>query len=432
METPKKLLNKNFFLLWQGQAVSMMGSNVFSIAMVFWVKHATGSAALIGLMLMASSIPAVLFGTIGGAFADRYSRRNIILMSDFVNGSAVVFLAVLIYQFPDMTGMLVAALLLTSILIGITNAFFQPAFSASIPELVPTEKVATANSLGQISLQLSMFVGQGLGGVLFRILGAPLLILFNGLSYLFSGVSESFITIPQEIPQKGKNWRDLLSKFRLEIVEGFRYIWAATGLKKLVLLSSFLSFFMMPIIVLLPFYVENYLKVKADWYGFLLALYGIGSLAGSVIAGIIKLDGKRRGHSMIALMILQSVIYGGLGLVKTPYQAIVLAISSGMMSGFILINVTTLLQLTTPTRIRGRVFGFLATLSGGLSPLGMGLGGVIFDMTGQNIPVIYVSCGVIMAFLTLVVSTSTDFRKYLAHVIEGKTADIDMETVGSK
>ncbi len=425
-------MNKNFFLLWQGQAVSMIGSNVFSIAMVFWVKHTTGSAGLIGLMLMASSIPAVLFGTIGGAFADRYSRRNIILFSDFLNGTAVVILAVLIYMFPDMTGMLIAALLLTSILLGITNAFFQPAFSASIPELVPTEKVATANSLGQISLQLSVFIGQGLGGLLFRILGAPLLILFNGLSYLFSGVIESFITIPQEIPQKGKNWADLVSKFKKEIIEGFRYIWAVAGLKKLVLLSSFLSFFMMPIIVLLPFYVENFLKVTADWYGFLLAIYGIGSLVGSVIAGIVKLDGKKRGYSMITLMIFESVIYGSLGLASSPYQAMVLAISAGMMSGFVLINVTTLLQLTTPTRIRGRVFGFLATLSGGLSPLGMGLGGVIFDMTGQNIPVIYFGCGAIMTLLSLIVATSTDFRKYLAYVVESEPADVDLEAVGSK
>jgi hypothetical protein len=71
--------------------------------------------------------------------------------------------------------------------------------------------------------------------------------------------------------------------------------------------------------------------------------------------------------------------------------------------------------LTTPGEIRGRVFGLIGTFAGGLTPIGMGLAGVIADLTGQNIPLIFISCGVLSGLLTLMVAINRDFRAYLAY-----------------
>jgi len=177
-----KLLNRNFFLLWQGQFVSRIGSEVFSIAAIIWIKQATESATLMGILGMVAAIPALLLGPIGGAFADRYSRRRIIIFSDVINGLAVMLLAVVFYLQPENSDAILASLFGVAISIAIVSSFFVPAISASIPDLVPSDGVAGANSLRQLSSQLSMFLGQGLGGVLFRVLGAPLVVLIeNGI-----------------------------------------------------------------------------------------------------------------------------------------------------------------------------------------------------------------------------------------------------------
>lgn len=410
-----KLFNKDFYLLWQGQAISMLGNQVFSIATIFWIKHVTGSASLIGLIGMLSTIPAVVLAGFGGAFADRYSRRNIMIYCDLINGIAVLFLSAMLIFIPDERNILLAGFIIISILGATVNSFFQPAVSAAIPDIVPSDKITGANSIGQASLQLSTFLGQGLGGVLFRLLGAPVLILFNGLSYLFAAFCELFMKIPQSIPEKSNNWREQSLKIKHDISTGFKYVWQNRGLKNLVLLFSLINFITVPVIILLPFYVEDHLKVSIDWYGFLLAAYGVGSLIGYAFAGIIKVDGKSRSAWVLLSIIFQGVGFAVFGLINSPLIAILLGALAGMINGFIGINVVTMLQITTPSDLRGRVFGFLTSISGAMAPLGMGLAGIIFDMTGKNIPLIYVSCGTIMFLIAMATLFNKDFRTYLSY-----------------
>lgn len=145
----------------------------------------------------------------------------------------------LMFVAPGATDTILLWLLAVSIVTTIITTFFDPAISAAIPDLVPKSRVTSANSLGQLPFQLSVFIGQGVGGTLFRLLGAPVLFLINGLTYLFSAVSESFITIPQSIPEKSSQWREQLLEFRRDTVKGFHYVWNKTGLRELVLISAF-------------------------------------------------------------------------------------------------------------------------------------------------------------------------------------------------
>lgn len=415
---PNRLFNRNFVLLWQGQFISRLGTQIVMIALVFWVKRVTGSASLMGVIQMASSIPVIILAPFGGVIADRFSRRRIIILADIVRGLASISLAALMFTLPDATGLSIVWLFVVLVVSGVMGGFFDPAISAAIPDLVPKKQVTSANSMGQLSFQVSTFLGQGIGGTLFRLLGAPMLFLIDGVSYLFSAVSESFIEIPQNVPERSANWREQFDVFKEDMREGFQYVWERRGLRQLVFISAFLTFFTMPIIVLLPFYVEDYMLVSADWYGYILAVYSAGSLVGFLIAGSIKVTGKARLRWMILLLILQSAGHGLIGLVTQPMLVLVLAFVGGATNGFITIHVTTILQLTTPTAIRGRVFGLLAMISGSLAPVAMGLAGVIADLVNQNIPLIYVACGAAMVVLSVMISLSPEFHRFVRYAGE--------------
>jgi MFS family permease len=415
MKQPSKLMNKNFFLLWQGQLVSQIGSHAFIVAIMFWTKHVTGSATLMGMLVMVAMLPGVILGPVGGTVADRFSRRAIIILSDVLNGIVVLLFSLLIFLYPQEVNLNIIFLFFVTIFIGIVGSFFRPAISASIPDLVPENKLATANSLNQSSFQISMFIGQGLGGILYRVLGPLMLIFVDGLSYLFSAISESFIAIPQKIPERSKDYKSVFQEFKSDTIGGFRYIWKRVGMRNLFVAAAFTNFFAMPIILLLPFYVEDFLKVTTEWYGYLIAAWGFGSLLGFFLIGMIRLSGRTRCLVIIPLAIVASLIIGSLGFIEIPIIALILMVAGGTLNGIFNITIITLLQKTTPSEIRGRVFGLLGTISSALAPIAMGLAGAVADLVNKNIPLIYISCGAILVVIDIIISLNKEYRHFLSY-----------------
>jgi len=415
LEKPKKLFNKDFFLLWQGQFVSQLGNQAHAIAMMFWLKRATESASIMGMIMMLTMLPGVILGPIGGTFADRYSRKKIIVVCDILCGLTVLSLAAVMFIAPEAVDFTVVWIAVVGLLLGIFSSIFRPAISASIPDLVPTDKVSAANSLGQSSAQISSLVGQGTGGILFRILGAPTLFLADGITYLVSALTESFIDIPQQFPEKSKSFRQLMRAFIFDTVEGFRYIWQRRGMRTLFFAAAFLNFFLAPIMVLLPFYIEDHLLASPDWFGYFLAAIGAGSMLGYIAAGLIKAHGPVRMLIVIVSLVLDSLAIAALGVADDKIVAVAIGLVVGLLNGIVNINIITILQITTPSKIRGRVFGVLGTISGGLMPLGMALAGVVADLANQDIPLIFMACGMITAVCTLLVATSREFRAFLSY-----------------
>ncbi|NKB67494.1 MAG: MFS transporter [Candidatus Latescibacteria bacterium] len=422
MPPAAKLMNRNFLLLWQGQLVSRIGAQGFSIAMLFWIKHETGSATLMGTLMMFSQLPALLLRPVGGTLADRYSRRRIIVVSDLLKGVSVLSLAALCFVRPQWTGGILVWLCAVAVFSAAVDSFFSPAISAAIPDLVPADKVARANSLRTISDQGGRFIGQALGGMLFRLLGAPFLFLIDGLTYLFSALSESFIAIPQAIPTKSKGWAELFRDFKRDTAAGFGYVWGDGGMRSFVWVNIILGFFLPPILLLLPFYVEDTLQAPPDWYGFLWAAFSLAAVLGSLGAGFIKVAGPARSGLCLVCLLGFAVGLGGLGLVRTPLVALGLMTLVGLLVGYVGINLVTILQLSVPTQMRGRVLGVLDTLGGAAYPVSMGLAGVVADLTGQNIPLIYTVCGGMAALLLVGVALKPDFRRFLAFEVEAESA----------
>jgi DHA3 family macrolide efflux protein-like MFS transporter len=410
---PARLWNRSFFLLWQGQTVSQLGNQAFMIAITFWLKEATNSATLIGLLMTVSTLPGVLLAPFGGTYADRHSRIRILIVCDVVAGVLVLAQGLAMRQAWLSVHGLIVLLFFVAIFDGALRAFFMPAINSAIPDLVPAERLAAANSLNQFSIQTAVFAGQAIGGILFRLLGAPLLLIADGITFLFAAGSATFITDPFQAPPavaSGAPFRAFLH----ETAEGLRWVWQREGMRDFVLVASLLNFFITPILVLFPFYVQDTLKAGAQWYGFLLAATSVGAVAGFLLAGVVHLRGAVRGWTLVALLVLGPVFLGAIGFVHVPWLAVVFSFLSGMAFGMINIYLLTLLQAATPPELRGRVLGLLGTLGGGLMPIGLALGGWLGDLTHHNIPLLFGGSAALSALVTLALATRKECRAFLA------------------
>jgi len=413
---PLRLLNRDFVLLWQGQFVSMLGSQAFSVAMIFWIKRQTDSASLLGLGMMSQWVPAILLGPFGGTLADRMSRRKILILADLVRGVSAIALAGLVLMVPGRSGTILVGLLILSVVMGVCDAFFRPAISASIPDLVPEADVTRANSANRLALDVSTFLGQGLGGVFFRLIGPGILFLIDGVTYLFSAVSASLIRLPPPPPvPKTASWREAGADFWRELKIGLRYMASRQGLRYVLFLAPLESLFMVMIVVLLPFYVEDFLRVAPDWYGFLVAAFGAGSLVGSITAGATRLAGRRRTWAYLACALGFGASAIALGIARSPWVAMAWIFAGGVMSGFNTIHILSLAQVTTPGELRGRVLGLLETLGLSTMPIAAGTGGIIADLLDRNIPLVYFGCGGALILVALVQAAKREVREFLAY-----------------
>ena len=145
-DKPTKLWNKNFILLAQGRFVSLFGSVLFSVALGFWVLDTTGSGTLMGTIMAASALPRVLIAPFAGPFIDRWRKSRILVWADIVNGIVVLAATAIIY----MNLLDVWMVFIVAIVSGIASAFFAPASSAIVPELIPAEKMTNAGSVNSM------------------------------------------------------------------------------------------------------------------------------------------------------------------------------------------------------------------------------------------------------------------------------------------
>ena len=146
-----------------------------------------------------------------------------------------------------------------SLALGVLQAFFLPASTAAIPDLVPKDKVTAANSFDQGSLQLSNLVGHSLGGVLYRFLGPPALFLIDGITYLLSALSESFIRLPPA-ERSAEDGTSSWYSYRRDLLDGLHYVWQHRGMRDFLILAALVNFFAMPLLVLMPFLVSDQLN----------------------------------------------------------------------------------------------------------------------------------------------------------------------------
>ena len=405
------LFPRNFVLLWHGQLVSQLGNQAFLIATTFYVLEVTRSASLVAGAMIAATIPLVVLGPIGGTVADRHSRRSILIAADWLRAIATGWLGLVLLWEPGGTLQHVTLIVAVAGVNGLMSALFAPAFQALVPELVPHDRLAMANSVNQISTQTSTLMGQALGGVLYIAWGPAALLLVDAVSFAYAGVVTWFLPRDPSRPQTTGSLRLAFHRYAAETAAGMAYVWRSPGMTAVLGVFAGVNFLFMPVFVLMPFYVTEVLGVGPEWYGFLLSGSGVGALTGSVAAGVLlRTLGVHAAAVRVCLGGIASAV-ALLGLIDSRWSALGAFVAIGALSAIINVTVMTAFQSGVPAEVRGRVMALLIALSTAAVPIGMGLGGVMGDHWRSSLRLVLVGCGTAIGLLAGVSCTVRSFDR---------------------
>jgi len=370
-EKPKRLWNKNFILLVQGRFVSLFGSVLFGVALGFWVLDKTGSGTLMGTIMAASALPRILVSPFAGPFVDRWRKNRILVWADLINGIIIIAATIIIF----MNLLEVWMVFIVAIVSGILSAFFNPASTAIVPEIVPAEKMTNAASVNSMIDSSTEILGSPAGGMLYTAFGAPLLFLINGISYILSAISELFIKVdkPKNETEGSKYsyWSDLRA--------GIRYALSHIGVRNFFFLAAFMNFMLNAAIVTLMPYFQRTEGLGPEKYGFAMSVFTVGMFMGGLLMSLMKVTNKNR-LAIEIIGIAVSLIAFGTSLLWGYTLTLILFFIGGFMIVVVNVIIDAVLQLIIEPNMRGKFFAFASSISAGLTPLGMALGGVLSDI----------------------------------------------------
>lgn len=360
--------NLNFFSIWIGQTISVVGDFLYMIALMWWVLEKTGSSAAMATVAICSSLPAIILGPFAGTYVDRVDKRKLLILMDLGRGVLITVPGVLYFLNQlQVWHIFVIAAFLSSM-----STFFNPALASFLPVIVNKEQLVRANSISQMSSNLSGIIGPALGGALVALFGTGTVMILDALSFFVSVIAIFLVRVKVEqvFPSEERK------RFLQELMDGLNFIRKESGILGLVVLFSVLNFFVAPVGVLIPLMVKKILKMGAEGFGVLGSSISVGMVLGSLFLGMI--GGVRRKGTFIMIGIVVAGSFLALfGVSESFWTSIFLLGGCGFGFSFANILVPVVFQSKIPHEKQGRVFGTLGTISGGLRPLSLALVGVL-------------------------------------------------------
>jgi MFS family permease len=361
-----------FRRVYFGALLSNIGSWMQTVILGAFIYHQTGSATFVALGTLAQLGPLLLLSIPGGAIADRFDRRTVLVIVSVEQLLFSLAIAALVTE-PDPN---MAVLLACILAIGMGQAVYAPAYSALIPTLVDRKDMAGAISLNSANMNLSRVIGPAIGGVLYAKVGASWVFVGNAVTYLFIIGALWGVRLPRSAIEAGESRvRRLLGGIR--VARHDRVI--ARCLRTMVLFS----FFCLPIAVLMPVLAHANLGLNEDSaaYGLLYAAFGLGAVFGALSIGTF-LVGRD-------LAILVRIGLGGyavslavFSLIRQPASAYPAAFFVGVFYFGTVTSLSTVLQQRLDDAVRGRVMALWIMAFGGTVPIGAIAAGPLSDLVG--------------------------------------------------
>lgn len=369
------LRHRDFALLWAGMTASMLGDGVFVVAIAWQVYDLTDSPSALSLVSLAWSLGMVSFLLLGGSVADKVDRRVQMVVADSARLVAVTAMGVL-----TVTGAVqVWQLALLSLLFGIGEAFFSPAFSALIPQLVPEEHLVQANAVQQVVRPAAFrLVGPALGGALVAGFGAGTAFLVDAASFVLAigcvlAIRARPAAVEAVVGSMAGGVRQGLAWARRA-----PWFWATLLMTAIELLVT-----VGPQEVLLPYLIRTTLDAPASAFGVVLAAGGVGGMTGGWLMSRTGMPGKPL-RFIYGWWGLTAAVIAGYAFVTAVWQLAALTFLFGLGISRGMVVWSTLMQTRVPQDMMGRVSALDWVVSIGLSPVSFALTGPMAAFAGTD------------------------------------------------
>jgi DHA3 family macrolide efflux protein-like MFS transporter len=386
-----------FFVIWTGQAVSLIGSQVVQFALVWWLTQLTGSATVLATATLAMMLPQVLLGPIAGAYVDRWNRRTVMIVADGLVALAAVWLAYQYWLGTAQIWSVYAIMLLRSV----GGCFHWPAMQASTSLMVPKEHLTRVAGINQTMQGALSIVAPPLGALLLALLPMYGIMFVDVSTALLAIVPLLFVVVPQ--PAASGQGDGAASKQSIwgDVRDGLRYVWKWPGLLIVLVVAMVINFILTPAFSLLPLLVTRHFNGGALQLGWLESTWGVGVVVGGLLLGVWGGFQRRMVTALtgLAFMGMGTLL---LGLVPADrfWLAVVCMAVAGLMNPICNGPIFAMLQAAVAPDMQGRVFTLVGSASAAISPLSLAVAGPVADAVG--IRIWYVVGGLLCVLIGLV------------------------------
>jgi Transmembrane secretion effector len=390
------LAHRDYRLLVGGMSVSLLGDGLFLVALAWQVYALSDAPTALASVGIAMTIPTIACLLLGGAVSDRYDRRLVMLCADAVRAVGLAVLA-----FLSVSGSLrLWELMAVAVLYGAATAFFDPASDALVPQLLPSDTLAQANSLDQLIRPLALrLAGPAVGGAVIGAIGVGWSFGLDAASFVVSGatlLAMSPLCRALDATEAGAGAAG--GSVRREVAAGLRYVRSHAWLWA-TLVSAAIAYllFMGPTEVLVPFIVKNRLSDGAGALGLVFAAGGLGSLLCAIVIGQRGLP-RRALTFMYICWTLATLAIAGYGLSSQLWGLMLASVAFNSLETAGTIAWATTKQRLVPSELLGRVSSLDWLISIGLLPVSFAITGPVSAALGLRATLI--GAGVLGALVT--------------------------------
>lgn len=362
-----------YWAVFAGQASSLIGSALTQFVLLWWITDTTGSVTALSLAGLFALLPQALLGPLGGTFADRYSRRFLMISADLVSAACMaVLIALFMLDAVQLWHVYVMMFIRSA-----AQAFQAPAAAASTAMLVPRSFLTRAAGLNQTLQGIMLVAAAPLGALALAFMPIGYALAIDVVTAILGIVPLIVYKIPQTLVAKNER-TGLWQEFK----QGFQAVWSSPGLRWLYGIMAMVTLLVMPSFTLVPLLVKEHFSGGVNEVALMEGMAGAGMILGGIIAAAIA--PKRKVPWILSGFALACLLLGAVALV--PAQMLWLAVAAWTFSSvfYIIGNapMTALLQSEIPNELQGRVLSLLNTVAALAAPIGLALATPLGDLIG--------------------------------------------------